>query len=331
MVDRVDKKRQERKILKHNRKYPYNCVSKYYPLSKLIDDRTSRRELLLPCGFMLGQSWGALKKAWRGYKLAKATDDEKLMREYATRIQTLETQIGVPTASFPNLGMLGDIFFLYNKEKEHDLRVKYMHDNIVCDRFGVNSIGELVEQGKASIIEFSDHWDLKRKIKNEHIKATSELLTKWALTPETQKYFDLLKERWRNRENIKEELQEVKQELKNLKGRGHTERRKALLARKILLESQLNATKTTHIVRVDNGYRFVREVIKQNRIKDPTTDYEEPRFYFSDINGKRLVSNKDDPEFYELYIKGKYWENKKKMDEICIENYDKIIKPKNKG
>jgi hypothetical protein len=52
-----------------------------------------------------GQIWGALRKAWKGYRIAKVQHDSARMREYAQRIRTLQTQLGVPQASFPDLGM----------------------------------------------------------------------------------------------------------------------------------------------------------------------------------------------------------------------------------
>ena len=55
--------------------------------------------------YQTGQVWGALRKAWKGYRIAKVQGDNARMREYATRIRTLQGQLGVPQAAFPNLGM----------------------------------------------------------------------------------------------------------------------------------------------------------------------------------------------------------------------------------
>ena len=52
-----------------------------------------------------GQVWGALRKAWKGYRIAKVQGDVKLMKEYATRIRTLQGQLGVPPATFPDIGV----------------------------------------------------------------------------------------------------------------------------------------------------------------------------------------------------------------------------------
>ncbi|HXW95154.1 MAG TPA: hypothetical protein VED22_07590 [Nitrososphaerales archaeon] len=55
--------------------------------------------------YQTGQVWGALRKAWKGYRIAKVQGDNARMREYATRIRTLQGQLGVPQASFPNIGL----------------------------------------------------------------------------------------------------------------------------------------------------------------------------------------------------------------------------------
>ena len=55
--------------------------------------------------YQKGQVWGALRKAWKGYRIAKVQGDIARMREYATRIKTLQGQLGVPQASYPNIGL----------------------------------------------------------------------------------------------------------------------------------------------------------------------------------------------------------------------------------
>ncbi|MDA4131956.1 MAG: hypothetical protein OK454_02350 [Thaumarchaeota archaeon] len=39
--------------------------------------------------YSIGQSWGALKKAWRAYKVAKVRGDTPNLLKYAERIRTL--------------------------------------------------------------------------------------------------------------------------------------------------------------------------------------------------------------------------------------------------
>lgn len=55
--------------------------------------------------YSTGQTWGALKKAWRGYKVAKIQNNTVDMKKYAERIRTLQKELGLPQAKFPELGM----------------------------------------------------------------------------------------------------------------------------------------------------------------------------------------------------------------------------------
>jgi hypothetical protein len=54
--------------------------------------------------YNVGQTWGALRKAWKAYKIAKVQHDVARMKEYASRIRNLQSQLGVPKAAFPDLG-----------------------------------------------------------------------------------------------------------------------------------------------------------------------------------------------------------------------------------
>jgi hypothetical protein len=53
--------------------------------------------------FTTGQSWGALRKAWKGYRIAKVHSDNAKMREYAAKIRKIQGELGVSVASFPHL------------------------------------------------------------------------------------------------------------------------------------------------------------------------------------------------------------------------------------
>jgi hypothetical protein len=52
-----------------------------------------------------GQTWGALKKAWRGYKVGKIQNNMADMKKYAERIRTLQAELGLVQAKFPELGL----------------------------------------------------------------------------------------------------------------------------------------------------------------------------------------------------------------------------------
>ena len=53
--------------------------------------------------YTVGQTWGALKKAWRGYKIAKVHSDHAKMSEYAKKIRTLQNDMGIKQAEIPEL------------------------------------------------------------------------------------------------------------------------------------------------------------------------------------------------------------------------------------
>jgi hypothetical protein len=52
-----------------------------------------------------GQTWAALKKSWRAYKIAKIKNERVNMVEYANRIRSLQRELGVAQAKFPELDL----------------------------------------------------------------------------------------------------------------------------------------------------------------------------------------------------------------------------------
>jgi hypothetical protein len=58
-----------------------------------------------PVTHTTGQTWAALKKCWRAYRIAKVRDEKEKMLEYAKRIRSLQRELGVAQASFPDLGL----------------------------------------------------------------------------------------------------------------------------------------------------------------------------------------------------------------------------------
>lgn len=46
-----------------------------------------------------------MKKAWRGYKVAKIQNNLEDMRKYAERIRTLQNELGLEQAKFPELDL----------------------------------------------------------------------------------------------------------------------------------------------------------------------------------------------------------------------------------
>lgn len=64
-----------------------------------------REAVASKANFTTGQSWGALRKAWKGYRIAKVQGDNAKMSEYATKIRKLQGELGISVASFPHLGI----------------------------------------------------------------------------------------------------------------------------------------------------------------------------------------------------------------------------------
>jgi hypothetical protein len=47
--------------------------------------------------------WNELQECWDKYKKAKLNSDLPIMREYASRIRTLQDDLGITQAEFPEL------------------------------------------------------------------------------------------------------------------------------------------------------------------------------------------------------------------------------------
>jgi hypothetical protein len=66
---------------------------------QFIQPQTSNTE------YTTGQTWGALKKAWRGYKIAKVQNNNIKMAEYTKKIRILQHNLGIKQAEFPELNV----------------------------------------------------------------------------------------------------------------------------------------------------------------------------------------------------------------------------------
>lgn len=55
--------------------------------------------------YTLGQTWAALKKNWKAYKIAKAKGEKVGMLKYAHRIRDLQHELNLPISKFPELGL----------------------------------------------------------------------------------------------------------------------------------------------------------------------------------------------------------------------------------
>jgi hypothetical protein len=55
--------------------------------------------------FTKAQTWAALKKCWRGYRIAKSRSDNPRMIQYAERIRKLQGELAIAVSEFPNIGL----------------------------------------------------------------------------------------------------------------------------------------------------------------------------------------------------------------------------------
>jgi hypothetical protein len=53
--------------------------------------------------YTVGQSWGALRKAWKGYRIAKVQNDDTKMTEYANKIRKIQGELNIAVSSFHNM------------------------------------------------------------------------------------------------------------------------------------------------------------------------------------------------------------------------------------
>jgi hypothetical protein len=55
--------------------------------------------------YTVGQTWAALKKTWKAYKIAKVKNEKVGMLKYAHRIRDLQRELNLPISRFPELGL----------------------------------------------------------------------------------------------------------------------------------------------------------------------------------------------------------------------------------
>lgn len=87
--------------------------------------RITRLSIEFNRGDTRSTKWSALHRAWLGYKIANDPRKGEGMFDrmyYAQLIQDIQSELGVARTSFPQLGLLGDITFLYDKVKELELQ-----------------------------------------------------------------------------------------------------------------------------------------------------------------------------------------------------------------
>ncbi len=91
-------------------------------------NRKEQDYLKCPSGFSFTQGMGKLYKLWRGYIIATANENDiKRAIGFAKDIQKVQEDLGLPTTSFPHLGIYGDIFMLYEKVSRPAVNEDHSH------------------------------------------------------------------------------------------------------------------------------------------------------------------------------------------------------------
>jgi len=76
-----------------------------YRNKKNSDDKFRRtgQSTVLKSGYTINQTWKALSKAWLGDTIAKNKGEDDRKKYYASVIQKLRNELGLPPANFPHL------------------------------------------------------------------------------------------------------------------------------------------------------------------------------------------------------------------------------------
>jgi len=67
----------------------------------------SEKDRKLPSGYTIGQTWGGLHKAWLGYCIALSKSEDENAQLYASIIQKLQRELGIPVREFTEVDMFG--------------------------------------------------------------------------------------------------------------------------------------------------------------------------------------------------------------------------------
>ena len=99
-----------RKINSHQSE-SYNSKKQYFPTTLHVYHglQTAEKDRKLPSGFTVGQSWGALHKAWLGYCIALDKNEGEKTLYYASIIQKLQRELGIQVREFAEVDMFGSV------------------------------------------------------------------------------------------------------------------------------------------------------------------------------------------------------------------------------
>ena len=89
----------------------YSSRKQYFPTTLHVYHRlqTAERDRKLLSGYTVGQTWGALHKAWLGYCIAVNKNEDEKTLLYASIIQKLQRELGIPVREFAEVDMFGSV------------------------------------------------------------------------------------------------------------------------------------------------------------------------------------------------------------------------------
>jgi hypothetical protein len=128
-----------------NQQFPQPSLRVYHRLQQAEKDRK------LPSGSTIGQTWGALHKAWLAYCIAVNKNEGEKTLLYVSIIQRLQRELGIPVREFAEVDMFGSA--IYKDESKL----------VVIDPY----TNEMLQEAK----EHEDDYGRKQLLKNEGFQA----------------------------------------------------------------------------------------------------------------------------------------------------------------
>lgn len=85
----------------HSKRSQHNpsALSKYIPHEESMS-HLQRKSYVLPSRRTIGESWGALRRSWLGFKIAVGNGDRSLMKHYASFIVKVQAEMGIRITKF---------------------------------------------------------------------------------------------------------------------------------------------------------------------------------------------------------------------------------------
>ena len=125
-----------------------------YGYSNLKKTYTRRDNVLLKSGYYNNQTWGALIKCWKGFKIAKNDGDEEKMIHYAEGIQKFQCELGLAVEDFSHLGLCAPSSSSHEAiEGQDEASNDFEHSTTYGDVLNID------EKPKGEVYEFDNYED----------------------------------------------------------------------------------------------------------------------------------------------------------------------------